>query len=72
MNDFKKGLLVGMLIIIGCGVFVANTSDNDVNRYTYHNEGGYSLMLDTKSGTLYVSGVKDEWKEWRNLKELTK
>ena len=72
MNDFKKGLLVGISIIIGCGVFVANTSDNDVNRYTYHNEGGYSLMLDTKSGTLYVHGVKDDGKEWRILKELTK
>ena len=31
MSDFRKGLIVGMLIIIGCGVFVANTSDNDVN-----------------------------------------
>ncbi len=72
MSDFRKGLIVGMLIIIGCGVFVANTSDNDVNRYTYHNEGGYSLMLDTKSGTLYVHGDKNDRKEWRILKELAK
>ena len=27
MNDFKKGLLVGMLIIIGCGTFIAKTSN---------------------------------------------
>ena len=61
-----------MFIIIGCGVFVANTSDNDVNRYTYHNVEGYSLMLDTKSGSLYVFGDKDDGKEWRKLKELAK
>ena len=52
MNDFKKGLLVGMLIIIGCGVFVANTSDNDVGRYTMYDDGSAIWMLDTKSGDL--------------------
>jgi len=41
MSDFRKGLIVGMLIVIGCGVFVANTSDNDVNRYTLHDDGSY-------------------------------
>ena len=72
MSEFKKGLIIGMLIIIGCGVFVANTSDNDINRYTYHNVEGYSLMLDTKSGSLYVQGIDDKGKQWRKLKELAK
>jgi len=72
MSGFRKGLIVGMLIIIGCGVFVANTSDNDVNRYILHDDGSYLMMLDTKSGSLYAHGFKDEGKEWRKLKELTK
>ena len=71
MNDFKKGLIVGMLIVIGCGVFVANTSDNDVNRYRLHDDGSYILMLDTKLGDLYVHGPKEEnGKKWRKLKEI--
>ena len=28
MGDFRKGLIVGMLIIIGCGAFIASTSKN--------------------------------------------
>ena len=27
MSDFKKGLIVGMLIILGCGTFIAKTSN---------------------------------------------
>ena len=72
MSDFRKGLIVEMLIIIGCGVFVANTSDNDVNRYTLYNDGSYIMMLDTKSGSLYVQGIDDKGKQWRKLKELAK
>ena len=80
MNDFKKGLLVGMLIIIGCGVFVANTSDNDVGRYSMYNkeDGSYITMLDTKSGDLYVHGYADgllfysmaSQKKWSKMKEI--
>ena len=29
MTDFKKGLLDGMLIIIGCGIFIAKTSKHN-------------------------------------------
>ena len=76
MNDFKKGLLVGMLIIIGCGVFIANTSDNDINRYKFHydSEGVILFMLDSKTGSLYVHGpdVPTAGKEWTKLKEITK
>ena len=28
MSDFKKGLIFGMLIIFGCGAFVASTTKN--------------------------------------------
>tara|TARA_B100001989_G_scaffold237855_1_gene200793 strand:+ start:304 stop:561 length:258 start_codon:yes stop_codon:yes gene_type:complete len=53
MNDFKKGLLVGMLIIIGCGTFIAKTSNiTSYNRYEPVGEG--AMMLDTWKGNMYV------------------
>ena len=66
MTDFKKGLLVGSLIVIGCGVFVANTSDNDVGWYSMYDDGCYIMMLDTKLGELYVHGPTDKnGRNWR-------
>ena len=70
MNDFKKGLLVGMLIVIGCGVFVANTSNDDVGRYTMYDDGTAIWMLDTKSGDLYVHGTNHNGEEWDKLKAI--
>ena len=73
MSDFKKGLIVGMLIIIGCGVFVANTSDNDNGRYEYHLLDLPSiarvLLLDTKSGDLYTF-TEDSQREWTLMKSI--
>ena len=51
MSDFKKGLIFGMLIIFGCGAFVASTTKKTYSqRYELH--GG--LMLDIWKGNLYV------------------
>ena len=51
MSDFRKGLIVGMLIIFGCGAFVASTTNNS-NSQRYELHGG--LMLDSWKGNLYV------------------
>ena len=51
MSDFRKGLIVGMLIIFGCGAFVASTTKN-ANSQRYELHGG--LMLDSWKGNLYV------------------
>ena len=59
MNDFKKGLLVGMLIIIGCGTFIASSSNDDVGRFTTYFRNGY--LLDTKTGNLYEMGNGNKW-----------
>ena len=72
MSDFKKGLIVGMLIIIGCGVFVANTSDNDNGRYEFHMLTiGTSVptLLDNKTGDLYTFNTEapNEWKKWKSI-----
>ena len=60
MNDFKKGLLVGMLIIIGCGTFIASSSNDDVGRYIAVGKDELSL-LDTKTGTSYRKGGHKRW-----------
>ena len=50
-SDSRKGLIVGMLIIFGCGAFVASATKNAFSqRYELH--GG--LMLDSWKGNLYV------------------
>ena len=37
MSDFRKGLIVGMLIIFGCGAFVASTTKKTYSqRYELH------------------------------------
>ena len=51
MTDFKKGLIVGMVIIFGFGAFVASTTNN-ANSQRYELHGG--LMLDCWKGNLYV------------------
>ena len=51
MSDFRKGLIVGILIIFGCGAFVASTTNN-ANSQRYELHGG--LMLDSWKGNLYV------------------
>ena len=54
MTDFKKGLIVGMLIIIGCGTFIAKTSNiTSYNRYEPVSHGMLLFMLDTWKGNLY-------------------
>ena len=79
MSDFKKGLLVGMLIIIGCGVFVANSSDNDNGRFEFHTLQTTSalqpLLIDTKTGdTFYINGEvsKNQWIKWKSINNNTK
>ena len=74
MNDFKKGLLVGISIIIGCGVFVANSSDDDNGRFEFHTLQTTSalqpLLIDTKTGdTYYINGEvsKDELIKWKEI-----
>ena len=69
MNDFKKGLLVGMLIIIGCGTFIASSSNDDVGRYTMVKTDSSSriYLLDTKTANLYISsfdGSNWEKRQW--------
>ena len=52
MNDFKKGLLVGALLVIGCATFMANSSNvENKKRYEWVKSG---LMLDTWEGKLYT------------------
>ena len=72
MTDFKKGLIVGMLIIIGCGVFVANSSDNDNGRYEFHMltiTTSVPTLLDNKTGDLYTfnKDAPKEWKKWKSI-----
>ena len=51
MSDFRKGLIVGMLTIFGCGSFVASITNNaNFQRYELHGD----LMLDSWRGNLYV------------------
>tara|TARA_S200000501_G_C20697312_1_gene687918 strand:- start:617 stop:856 length:240 start_codon:yes stop_codon:yes gene_type:complete len=77
MSDFKKGLLVGMLIIIGCGVFVANSSDDDNGRYEFHLlklGNSVPMLLDNKTGDLYTfdKEVPNVWKKWKSINNNTK
>ena len=60
MNDFKKGLLVGMLIIIGCGTFMANKPNEGLskNRFVLHkanidDRGTNLFMIDSWTGKLF-------------------
>ena len=60
MNDFKKGLLVGMLIIIGCGTFMANKHNENLskNRFVLHkanidDRGTDFFMIDSWTGKLF-------------------
>ena len=77
MSDFKKGILVGMLIIIGCGVFVANSSDDDNGRYEFHLlklGNSVPMLLDNKTGDLYTfdKEVPNVWKKWKSINNNTK
>ena len=66
MSDFKKGLIVGMLIIIGCGTFIAKTSNiTSYNRYVPIGQG--AMMLDTWKGNLYMMGGKGDDGYWKLL-----
>tara|TARA_B100001175_G_C19071838_1_gene431685 strand:+ start:126 stop:335 length:210 start_codon:yes stop_codon:yes gene_type:complete len=61
MNDFKKGLLVGALLIIGCVSFMASDDNNDVGRFVPINTtdklvSASGLILDTKTGDVYMAG----------------
>ena len=70
MNDFKKGLAIGMLIIIGCGTFIASSSNDDVGRYELYNEFGSGKrvsLLDTKTGVLYHLSRGDEWTKRQSI-----
>jgi len=57
MSEFQKGLVIGMLIIIGCGTFIASSSNDDVGRYV--RSGIY--LLDTKTGDYYVASSDDDY-----------
>ena len=75
MNDFRKGLVVGMLIIIGCGTFIASNSNGDVGRYRMERiemlkEGIF--LLDTKTGETYLvnpNKSKDKWVKWKSIEK---
>jgi len=62
MNDFKKGLLVGMLIIVSCVSFMAKTEkSNDVGRFLLYrsfNPTNTSILVDTKNGNTYMTAHK--------------
>ena len=66
MSDFKKGLIVGMLIIIGCGTFIAKTSNiTSYNRYEPIGKG--AMMLDTWKGNMYIMDGKSDDGYWKLL-----
>ena len=76
MSDFKKGILVGMLIIIGCGTFMANSSNDDIGRFQFsHFKVGsvdQPVLLDTKTGDTYGMNDNvstDEWIKWKVIKK---
>ena len=52
MSDFKKGLLVGISIIIGCGTFIASTS-KETSKMIYTSVNGSKFVLDTWSGKMF-------------------
>ena len=69
MTDFKKGLIVGMLIIIGCGIFIAKTSNiTSYNRYEPIRNGG--MMLDTWKGNLYIMDGESDDGYWKLLMSI--
>ena len=69
MTDFKKGLIVGMLIIIGCVTFIAKTSNiTSYNRYELVRNGG--MMLDTWKGNLYIMDGESDDGHWKLLMSL--
>ena len=69
MSDFKKGLIVGMLIILGCGTFIAKTSNiTSYNRYVPVRNGG--MMLDTWKGKLYAMDAVSGDEHWKLLMSL--
>ena len=69
MNDFKKGLLVGMLIIVSCVSFMAKTEkSNDVGRFLFTEsklDHRIIMLVDTKNGNTYhpnyISKNRTEW-----------
>ena len=66
MSEFKKGLVVGMLVILGCGTFIAKTSNiTSYNRYEPIGKGG--MMLDTWKGNLYIMDTKSDDGYWKLL-----
>ena len=65
MSEFQKGLVIGMLIIIGCGTFIASSSNDDVGRYV--KDGTFGL-LDTKTGDLYHNDIIE--KNWLLIKSI--
>tara|TARA_S200000501_G_scaffold353286_1_gene372959 strand:+ start:369 stop:593 length:225 start_codon:yes stop_codon:yes gene_type:complete len=69
MNDFKKGLLVGMFIIIGCGTFIASNSNDDVGRYVLYKSQVTASMLDTKTGDFFLyDNDKKYWTKKHSIK----
>ena len=63
MSDFKKGLLVGILIIIGCGTFIAATSkQTSKDRYMPVKDGNF--LLDKWYGRMYVMNPKSDDGLW--------
>ena len=81
MNDFKKGLLIGALTIIGCVTFMAHTNaereellkDVDtlkglfIGRYVISSE---RQILDTSTGNLYEMGLNDYIDRFNNLQSI--
>ena len=72
MSDFKKGLLLGFVLMIACVSFVASNSNSDNGRYYLHPEVRH--MLDTKTGTLYKRDKTDKthWIEDRRVSQYSK
>lgn len=71
MSEFKKGLVVGMLVILGCGTFIAKTSNiTSYNRYEPVSHGKLLFMLDTWKGDLYGRSMVSGSEHWTFLTSL--
>ena len=58
-----------MLIIIGCGTFIAKTSNiTSYNRYVLVGKG--AMMLDTWKGNLYIMDGESDDGYWKLLMSL--
>ena len=73
MNDFKKGLLVGMLVMMGCMFFMAMRAVPQNGRFeillgpTKNFNKEYSNLFDTQTGTVYEGFTHSEGTIWTKV-----